>query len=80
MSTSIRLSSPAAQALAEMREHLDGHPAWLETTTVSTVIEFLVEHALRGVSLTDFRAQTKRGRPPGRDLFKNARPSDHRVE
>jgi len=77
---SIRLSEPAAQALARLREHLDQHPAWVETTSASTIIEFVVEHFLEGVGLTDFRAKTKRGRPSEGNQIANARPVNHRVE
>ncbi len=80
MSKMIRVSPPADAALAELREHLEGHPAWVETTSYSTMIEFLVEHALRGVSMTKFRAKTRRGRPPGLNEFANARPSRFRVD
>ena len=80
MPTNIRVSPPAAEALVEFREHVKDHPAWLETTSYSVLIEFLVEHALRGVSMTKFKAKTRRGRPPGFFQHDNARPARFRVD
>lgn len=77
----LKLSKEATDALDAMRDHLEKHPGWLESTTGSVIFEFLCWHYHQSRSMGEspgfkgFSPKTRRGRPAGMNFVHNARAS-----
>lgn len=77
---SLRLSLPAGQGFAKVKQLLTDHPGFLHYPTASVTLEFLCEHFLNSVPLTKFKPKTFRGRPPGPNFYYNVKPVHIRKE
>jgi hypothetical protein len=82
-----KLSHPAARALSHFKNELQCWDAYLESCSTSAAIELLTwfwrevrRERKTEVNPLKFRAETKRGRQPGKNQFRNLRPADHRLD